>query len=905
MASKKEEQKLEDDLLKEDDKIDYIEERNFLLKDIPYEMVRKAWFTLSHILLDEGAKVVDFACEDGTLTYVMAALNPKLKFIGVDKSKKTIREAKEQYQLHNLEFKVGDVSGELFDAESLDAIINSFTLHQVYSNSRYNQRIVGDTLRKQFSMLKNDGIMFIHDFAKPPEGEFILMEMHDKQSKGDTLAELSEADLLVWYSEHAQPKQDPGCGGFFLEELPPRFPKTRLFRLPYKWAYEFIMRKDDREIWDSQLPFEYTFFTIEDFRNELSSLGAQVQYSAPHWDEEYIREYFDGHFRLMKSNGDVINDPATSFIAVAKKKPDRSSLLVQERRIAYDDEGTLEIKTLRDQKNGEIVDVVSRGMELAEILPYRLDDDGRLYVYLHDGVIRGISNAITRNGANIDERKWSSHMIEPVSIEHRHILGLGDITAQNTRTFTKGYFGLTAKTGVLIEQGPHYYPDPNYIDERVNTYFINVNEGKKTLSPKRKALEAQHFHEKGVIREFNAQSILDAITVGLIPNSRLELQILSLMQHIKVKAENWVRKDLSIAAGEVTKLLDVKEFLNLASYSDKRFKEIKGSAGQLRAINSIFVEEGQSQGGKSGMSSEMIDFVLSDEETINTAVVLPITKCMKHDLHAGFMVKHLPIPQRFEGNGLSLSVPQYNIPKEITDYKTMKQFIAEKFGVRPDMVLKLGESYFTHVGITPHRIHPFAIAAPPCTFKDPEISFIPFYQYMLLWKSLSKEPYFMTTIARSYMRMPEHIKLEGKKKAQAIVKKIFQEAKPDWSLPVAVEHSKKEIISVKKAIGDKMFDSSNVKTKQKKKSQIDDDEVKSKKRKKRRRKSKKEAQTEAKTDADIESKTSASPEDLEEENKDNDPHNDIDLINDFKREIEDLRKVMEEENETKPKPEEW
>ncbi len=912
MASENEEHKLENDLFKDDTKINYIEERNFLLKDIPYEMVHKAWFTLSHLLLDEGSKIVDFACEDGTLTYAMAALNPKVRFIGVDKSKKTIREAKERYQLHNLEFKVGDVSGEIFEAESLDAIINSFTLHQVYSNSRYNQRIVSDTLRKQFSMLKNDGTMFIHDFAKPPEGEFVLMEMHDKQSKGDNLADLSEADLLVWYSEHAQPKQDPGCGGFFLEELPPRFPKTRLFRLPYKWAYEFIMRKDDREMWENQLPYEYTFFTIEEFRKELSALGAQVRYSAPHWDEDYIREYFEGHFRLMKNNGDVISDPATSFIAVAKKKPDRSSLLVQERRIAYDEEGTLEIKTLRDQKNGDIVDVVTRGKELAEILPYRLDDEGRLYIYLHDGVIRGISNAISRSGENIDGREWSAHMIEAVSIEYRHILNLGEFTTQNTRHFVKSYFGLSAKSGALIEQGAHYYPDPNYIDERVNTYFVQVKEGKKSLSPKRKVLETHHFHEKGVIRELNAQNVLDAITVGLIPNARLELQILSLMRHLKMRAENWVRKDLSIAAGEISKILDVKEFLKHASYSDKRFKEIKGSAGQLRAINSIFVEEGQSHGGKTGISSETIDFILSDEETINTAVVLPITKGTKHDLHAGAMVKHLPVPQRFEGNGLSLSVPKYNIPKEITDYKTIKQFVAEKFGVTPDMVLKLGESYFTHIGITPHRIHPFAIAAPPKTFKDPAINFIPFYQYMLLWKSLSKEPYFMTTIARSYMRMPDHIKLESKKKAQAIVKNIFQTAQPDWSLPVAIEHDKKEVINVRKATGDNIFDSSKVKTKRRKKSQINDDDIKNKKRKKRKRKSKKEAQTQAQTDADIDAVTSSSPEDLEDENKNNtsnsnnnDNDNDIDLINEFKNEIEEIRKAMDEENQSKPKPEEW
>ena len=90
--------------------ISYIEERNALLKDVPYVIVRQAWFTLSHILLKTGAHVAHLGCEDGQLTYAMAVLNPAMTFIGVDKSKKTIREATKKYQLGNLKFKVVSAS---------------------------------------------------------------------------------------------------------------------------------------------------------------------------------------------------------------------------------------------------------------------------------------------------------------------------------------------------------------------------------------------------------------------------------------------------------------------------------------------------------------------------------------------------------------------------------------------------------------------------------------------------------------------------------------------------------------------------------------------------------------------------------------------------------------------------
>ncbi len=883
--------------------VNYIEERNMLLKDIPYESVRKAWFILSHLLLNEGATVLDMGCGDGQITYAMAALRPKLNFIGIDKSKKIIKEASKQYQAPNLEFQMGDISGDLFEEESIDAIINSYTLHKVFSNARYNERIITDTLQKQFAMLKNGGTMFIQDYAKPSQSDFVIMEMHDEDSKSDKLADLSEADLLVWYSNHARPKQDPGCGGFFLEELPPRFPRTRLFRLPYKWAYEFIMRKDNREIWERDLPFQYTFFTVQDFRSELRALGARVQYSAPHWDDEHIAKYFDGHFRLLQSNGDPVGDPPTSFIAVAKKQPERTSLNVKERRITQDEAGVLNIKTLRDQKDGTLVDVVTREKELAEILPYRVDEKGRLYIYLHDDVVRGITNAVRRSGDNIDGRQWSGHMLEAISTACENIAALGRITPENTKKFTKDYLGMESVSGDLIKEGPIYYPDPNYIDERVHTYYIHVKEGNKILTPKRKILETHRFREKGIVRELNAQNVLDAIAVGLVPNSRLELQILSLMQFLNIRAENWVSKDIRIKAVKIANEFKLREFLKQLSNNDKRFKEVKGSAGQLRAINSIFIEEGLSQGGRTGISSEIVDFVISDEKTVNTAVVLPLTKSLKGDIHAGFTVKYMPVPQRYEGNGLSISVPQFNIPKEINTNKLLKQFIAEKFGITPDLVIKLGESYFTHVGITPQRIHPFAITSPPDMLKNPGMRFIPFYQYMLLWKSISKEQHFMVTLARAYRYLPGHMKLQARKDIKLILEDIFKAAQPDWSMPLAISPTPTT------AKGDKKDDKEDSELKVPKdlvaKKQDDDNSLKKRdKKKKEKRKKRKLGFGVSKDDI---TETSYDPEDIEEENKKRRAAKnlDISLVEEFEEEIKDIKDAMEEEQNNEPKPERW
>ncbi len=768
---------------------EYIQERHELLKDIPYETVRRAWFTLSHLLLDDGAKVVDMGCDNGAMAFAMSVLNPHIKIIAVDKSKRQINKARELYKRHNLEFKAGDASSELFEKNTIDAIINSFVLHEVFSGSRYNERIVSDTLRKQFHMLKVGGTMFIRDYAKPPPEEMVIMEMPDTPSTGQDMASLSEPDLLIWYSAHARPRHDPGTGGFFLEEIPARLPRTRLFRLPYKWAYEFIMRKDDRSHWEAELPMEYTFFTEHEFLKELRSQGARVQYSAPYWDEGIIEKRFDGHFRLYTDEGAHIGNPPTSFIAVAQKMSERKSLHIEERRPSAGEEGQLKIQAMRNEKTGDLVDIVTRDMEIGEVVPYLVTEEGRLKIFLHDGIARSIINAVSRSGANIDGKRWSAHMVEPVSFDMQAIYDIDTLDVNNTVRFCRDYLGLKPYNSAVLEHGPDYYPAPDYIDERMHTYYLHVVSPGKDVTPKSFVGYAARFQARGKIRELDAQNVLNAITVGLIPNARLEMQILSLYQHLGMKAENWTEKQIALKRGKITAKADMRLLLQSLNETDSRFQDVKGTTGQLRSVHSIFVEEGQSQGGITGLSSQEVDFVISDEKTVNTAVVLPLTADMEGDIHAGFLLNHLPVPQRHEGSGLTISAPSFNLPRNIANLQDAKKFIAEKFNVAPEMVIKLGESYFSHTGMTPQRIHPFGVAVPPDMPDDPGTQFMPIRWFMLLWRSLSREPHFMLTLARAYRYLHSDMELQAKLQARMILEERFAAARPDWSMPVSYTSS--------------------------------------------------------------------------------------------------------------------
>lgn len=762
-----------------------LDERNNYLRDLDPSVVQKAWFTLSHLLLADGAHLVDMGCDDGEMAYAMACLNPRIKVTGVDNDKSKINRARKLFKRKNLTFKKDDAVLELFKPETVDAIVNSFVLHEIYSGYRYNETIVGRTLEKQYKALKKNGVLFVRDYARPPPGEFVTLELPDKPSASDDLHDLSEADLLVWYAENAQPRQDPHCRGFFLEELSPKFPNTRLFRLPYKWAYEFMMRKDNREEWEDELPMDYTFFTKREFRKELKQMAFRVEYSAPYWNEDTIKKKFKGKLRLFDDNGKSLGYPETSYILVARKIGEQRSINIEERRPSPGAATSLKIQTMRNVKTGELVDTVGRGDNICEVMPYRIASDGRLKIYLHEGMARGITNAVARKGANIDGKRWSGHMIEPIAINLDLVDRVDEWNAKNSEQFAQKHLGFKASKDAILQKGEDYFPAPDYIDERVFTYYLHIEKPSQDQHDPREFFgSAVTFQAKGRIKEFDAQQIIDAITVGMIPSGRLELQILSLFNQLHVPVETWGQKDIIFQQMEISASAEARKCAAFLAQGEKMFMDVKGStAGQIRNIHSTFVEEGHTQGAISGLSAVDLDFTIKDNETINTAVVIPLTKDAKQILHAGFLLKHMPVAERHKGNGATASAPSYNLPAEAQTMEAAQKFLANKFSVTPEMVFPMGESYYTHVGITPQRIFPFGLVIPPGNPDASAFTFIPLAQMRKLWKSLSKDSHFMLTIARSYKYFPHEIRFQQKKLAKNIVLDQLAGPTPDWTIP--------------------------------------------------------------------------------------------------------------------------
>jgi len=732
---------------------------NPLLKGIDPEKIRQAWFTMAHLILEDGMQVLDIRCQDGENSFIMAAMNPSIEFLGIDRDVNMIERAEKKYDLPNLKFIAGDIQENFVPPRSIDAIVNSFTMHEIYSDFNANEKAVVNTIERQFELLKTGGTLFIQDHVLPTEHDYLLIEIPEEirtdSIPDKPIEQFSDVELLLLFAEQARPREEAKYRGFYLEELPARFPRTRLFRMPAKWAQEFILRKDNRAEWESELYKEYSFFTLHDFTKAIQGAGARMFYNGPHWDQHIIRHRINNKIRIFDDHGTPLGAPETSTVIVAQKQDPKTSLTLEERKPARNAKQNIRITAMRNSYEGTIYDIVSRDMKVSEVIPYYVSDDNKLHVFLHEGLPRSLVNTVPRQAVNLDRKQWSGHMTEALAIPEEKIEEIKSGSFRDLLVFSREFFGLKPYMNTPLEDGPGFYPAPDCIDERIKTKYICVNPRTNTRAPHYIIAEADGFSTKGRVRDYDAQQILNAVGVGLLPSSRLELQILALYERLGVSYQSWASSPLTLGMAEPDKISKVEEYVARMATEDNRYEPTKGTAGTIKTMHSVFVDEGQEDGSIKGLASRDMDFFLNGDHAMNMAVVLPLSRKSSGEVMAGVVENYLPIPQRYKGTGYTVSCPSMPLPPEITNFDMAYKYIAEKFEVPVECVSRMGEGFFSHIGVTPQRIYPFVV-----TPKGPSgwrkvgrthgvTSHAPLYRlYRLLY--LDNYDSFMKIVAMSY-----------------------------------------------------------------------------------------------------------------------------------------------------------
>lgn len=690
----------------------------------PHRLLR-AKLLSSHLLLPDGAVVYDMGSYDGGMTAALAALNPYLKFIGVDRNKGMVKAASDRFDFDNLSFIHADVTAMDDIAPNVaDAIINSRILGEIYTRTGYNPQKVQDAIENQFRILKEDGIYLLYDYIMKPEDEYVLMEFPvikgtgfktRANMKGKDIAYQGERDCdsLIWYAQNARPakQQDETFRGFFLEELPAARPFTRLFRLPHKWAYEFTLRMDNGDVNIDAAGGEFSCLTEEDYVRVMERNYARIHYTRPWRNPMTKREIFTKRFRLYHDDADMtpMPFPDTGFVMVAQKTAEGRVLKMSERRPSASDPDSLMINTIRDEVTGDMFDLAAPATHKMTVIPFLFNaDTGLLKIALKKSRSLTLTTAVMRSGYNIDNRRWSGHNLTPLQIEPDHI----DETATGTMMH---HFGMRVSIGSKFLEGPKGFPAPDMIEDYVETLYVELSK------------DQPEWHKD--YKLVDAERILRAVNAGYIPDAWLEVQIETLMRHCGVERQPWMHEEMPIGKTPPPDdmILDVDKIFKwnpdaaqqqLENYGkkkeDTRFRAVKGKAGQLRAKRSVFVGEGRHGATKSGLVSREYDFILPQDGVINRAAILFLTADMKGEVLVGFEYEEMPAPYRLGVKDKMINVPSMDLPKNIANIDEAKAFLASKFETSPDRVAQMGESFMTMKDMTPQRTYLFAVGSAPC-----------------------------------------------------------------------------------------------------------------------------------------------------------------------------------------------
>lgn len=724
------------------------------IEHIPDYVVQKASLISAHFLLPSSAKVVDIGCGNGQVTYAMALLNPLRNFIGIDHDRTLVENARAKYRLPNLSYKHADARLNDFDDNSLDGIINSNFLHEIYSVHNRDPEVLSDVLEAQIKKLKPGGVMLIRDYMMPPTDEYVLLELPDFPSIGTEPQDLSYADLLIEYSQNARPMEQGGAEGFYLEELDPGILRnlnpslkkvgayemtekdkerlgadftfdednSRIFRLLHKWAVEFIHRKDERQKWRGNLDREYTFFTEKDYRRVLARFGMRFVFSAPYRNPWVVDHFYKGKFRLYTEDARLLPPPATNYFIVAQKIPEQQSLVLDERRPSQNAVENLEVITVRDNKKGTLQEVARRPGEHCDIIPWRIGADGRLVIYVRSGYPRPIINAVKRGNANLDSKNWSGHLIEPITMDTDSMTRNAMDNKNKIIKYVHDHASLDIKRADSIYVGNIFYPAPDRIDEAIEPVFMEVKKPKSSTWDIGEDQNEMGFKFGGKIVELDANDIIRAAQVGLLPEPRLELHVFDLMRRLNIDPPPWVTGEIIVDRfrefdeNDVPDKLQPNNIMNLEKLLDDweqgGFVAERMGGDHLKTTRAVFVEEGKFGGAMRGMASQDYEFLVTEDGVENIAIVLPMTRGWDDQLMVGAEIGNMAVPQRMGGSGAMVTAPSFVIPRDVRTIEDAKVFVGEQFGVGPENVFQLGESYFTHTGISPQRVYPFAVADP-------------------------------------------------------------------------------------------------------------------------------------------------------------------------------------------------
>lgn len=669
-------------------------------------MRQKVALTAAHLLCE--GRIADMGMGSGAGSKALAALYPRLEVVGVDIDATIIELARRTHTLPNLSFVQGDIARPVFPAGSLDGVFDSSVLHHVTSYAGYRHENAAEALQAQVEQLKPHGVLVVRDFLDPGGGPVFLDVPADDGEVAAGGAALpdprraSTAALLERFAgEFRSLSATPGFplarADQALTDHPVR-PGWRRYQLDRKHATEFVLRKDYRADWATEVQEEYTYFTQEGFERLFARLGLRVLASTPILNPWILRHRFEGRFALRDPEGRALPFPATNYVIVGEKVPATQGVAFRVGP-AVAPLGFLRLEHHRHRASGRVYDLAARPHPTVDIVPFFTAAD-TLYVLARTSYPRPIARATRGEAPPLDGGGPADYVTEPLNVlQTEHPLG---------RTVEEA---LEGKAGIPPAQirrclpGTTYYPSPGGILEEVRSLLVEID----PVYVNTPLALVSGFSSSGRVRAIEARQLLRAAQVGGLPDARLELNVHDLLLRLGQDRGPWIGEELaldhalSVAPTPLGALLDRP---GRRAFTRARAAD---SAGFLRLHAATF-EELTAGGARVG--SQPLEYVVPASRSPHTVAVALLARDPAGQVLLGIDEDDLPAAQSFSGNSNLLVTPAWRLPAGVRAADQARAFVVERaraeYGLTTGTLWDLGGPYRPSPGLTPELVHALA-----------------------------------------------------------------------------------------------------------------------------------------------------------------------------------------------------
>ncbi len=202
-------------------------------------------------------RIVDKGCGSGLFLLELSKLFPTSQLLGLELSRELLRVADgRHYPASNVAIVQGNAIQPHFPPGTVDTVIFSSVMHEIYSYSRYDRDVVRLALANTRGEMKRGGALIIRDGVRPPSRRVWM------RCDGTTEAR---------FRSFAKEFKDQGVKFQEREHL-----KRLYFILDLHDANEFLTKKDYTENWAAEVREEFGIWTLEEWKKELESASYRV-----------------------------------------------------------------------------------------------------------------------------------------------------------------------------------------------------------------------------------------------------------------------------------------------------------------------------------------------------------------------------------------------------------------------------------------------------------------------------------------------------------------------------------------------------------------------------------------------------------------------------------------------------